>query len=83
MKSLLAFVSGALVGGIIALSYSPKSGKQNRKLAQKEFNKKINKLEANLKKQSKSLQSGIHDTIDEIASKGKTAVNNISDKVKA
>ena len=82
MKSLLAFITGTLLGGMLALSYSPKSGKQNRKLAKTKFNKKINELEAGLKKQSKHLQTGLNDTVDELTSKGRNAVNTISEKVK-
>lgn len=82
MKSLLALVTGTLLGAMLALSYSPKSGKQNRKLAKKQFTKKINELEANLKKQSKQIQAGINDTVEDLATKSKSAVSAISDKVK-
>ncbi|MCR4328973.1 MAG: hypothetical protein NUV65_00315 [Candidatus Roizmanbacteria bacterium] len=74
-KSKFAFVTGLVLGTLTAFFLSPRSGKQNRELAQKKYNeleallkekgldKKVTEIFGTVSEQSSKLYQDIHDEV--------------------
>jgi gas vesicle protein len=70
----IGLLAGAIVGGVIALLYAPKSGKKTRQLIKDKVTEFVDEVVDTVKEET----SGVMDTVKEAASessrKGKAAV---------
>lgn len=63
-------LTGAVVGGVIALLYAPKSGKETRddlKKRLEEYGKEMEKIKAKAKEKSKEVKEDLKNKIDDLA----------------
>lgn len=76
MKKLGAFILGGLVGGAIALLYTPRTGKESRELVCE----KVNAVWGEAKDWTSSAPAGVHDAFQTAVSRGDSLLHDMSEK---
>jgi gas vesicle protein len=71
----IGLLIGAVIGGVIALLYAPKSGKKTRQIIEN----KATKVVDTVKKETSGVMNSVKDAVSEAERKGQAVVNAVKD----